>query len=56
MPDPLTDRGLRQPEVFGGGGKTAKPRRRLKGADPFKRWKTIPFHKLNDASDHLFLI
>jgi hypothetical protein len=43
LPDPLADRCLRQPEVFGGGGKAAEPRRRFEGADPFERWKTIRF-------------
>jgi hypothetical protein len=56
LPDPLADRCLRQPEVFGRGGKAAKPRCRLEGADPFKRWKTIPFHKPSDASGYIFLI
>jgi hypothetical protein len=56
LPDPLTHRRLRQTDIFGSGGKTAEPSRRLKGADPFKRWKTIPFHKPNNASDYLFLI
>jgi hypothetical protein len=44
------------PDVFGGGGKAAEPRRRLKGADPFERRKTIPFHKPNDISGHKILI
>ncbi len=56
LPDPLADRGLRQSDVFSGGGKAAEPSRRLEGADPFERWKTIPFHKPNDASGHKFLI
>jgi hypothetical protein len=56
LPDPLADRGLRQADIFGGSGKAAKPRRRLECADPFKRGKTIPFHKSNDALGHRFLI